>query len=92
MHGSPTLALVDNSFKFLTNLSQDGHEDMLFDLAKDPGEQNNTIAQHRTRAAAMRARLKKWTESCKQSHSGADYDTTFTPVNSFPVITGTWRK
>ncbi|MHC4121783.1 MAG: hypothetical protein ACYSWO_30290, partial [Planctomycetota bacterium] len=24
MHGSPTLALVDNNFKFLTNLSKDG--------------------------------------------------------------------
>jgi arylsulfatase A-like enzyme len=32
MHGSPTLALIDNSFKFLTNLSEDGHEDILFDL------------------------------------------------------------
>jgi arylsulfatase A-like enzyme len=92
MHGSPTLALIDNNFKFLTNLSQDGQEDMLFDLAKDPGEQDNIIADHRGKAAAMRAYLSKWAESCRQSHSGADYSTAFTPVNKFPIITGTWRR
>jgi hypothetical protein len=46
MHGSPTLVLVDNNFKFLTNFSKDGREDMLFDLVKDPAEQNNIIADH----------------------------------------------
>jgi arylsulfatase A-like enzyme len=92
MHGSPTIALVDNNFKFLTNLSKDCHEDMLFDLVNDPGEKNNIIADHRDVALAMKAQLKKWTESCKLSHSGADYKTPFTPVNKFPMITGTWTK
>jgi arylsulfatase A-like enzyme len=92
MHGSPTLALVDGNFKFLTNLSPDGHEDMLFDVAKDPAEWHNIINQHPEKAAAMRAHLKDWTESCKLSHSGDDYPTPFTPVNEFPTITGTWRK
>jgi arylsulfatase A-like enzyme len=92
MHGSPTLALVDSNFKFLTNLSPDGHEDMLFDVVKDPGEQHNIITQHPEKAAAMRAHLKDWTESCKLSHSGADYPTPFTPVNSFPKITGDWSR
>jgi hypothetical protein len=40
----------------------------------------------------MRACLKRWTESCRRSHSGADYPTPFTPVNKFPIITGTWNK
>ncbi|MHC4501032.1 MAG: hypothetical protein ACYS21_18180, partial [Planctomycetota bacterium] len=92
MHGSPTLALADNNFKFLTNLSLDGHEDMLFDLVKDPQEENNMIAEYPKVAAAMKAELKQWTESCKLSHSGADYPTPFTPVNKFPIITGTWNK
>jgi len=92
MHGSPTLALVDNNFKFLTNLSKEGREDMLFDLAKDLAEQNNIIAAYPKKAAAMREHLKKWTQSCRQSHSGADYGTGFTPVNTFPIITGAWRK
>jgi arylsulfatase A-like enzyme len=92
MHGSPTLALVDDKFKFLTNLSEDGQEDLLFDLAKDPGEQNNIIAEHPKVAAHMRAYLKDWTESCKLSHSGADYPMPFTPVNEFPAVTGTWKE
>jgi len=92
MHGSPTIALVDNNFKFLTNLSKNGQEDMFFDLVKDPAEQNNIIVDHPRVAAAMKAVLKKWTKSCRRSHSGADYDTPFTPVNSFPIMTGTWRK
>jgi arylsulfatase A-like enzyme len=92
MHNSPTLALIDNDYKFLTNLSEDGHEDMLFDVVEDPTEQNNIIAKHPKVAAGMRAYLKKWTESCKKSHSGADYPTSFTPVDQFPIITGTWRK
>ena len=92
MHNSPTLALVDNNLKFLTNLSKDGNEDMLFDLSNDPGERHNIIAKHPEKAAGMRAHLKKWTESCKLSHSGADYDTPFTPVDSFPIIAGTWSS
>jgi arylsulfatase A-like enzyme len=92
MHGSPTLALVNNDFKFLTNLSKHGREDMLFDLTRDPGEENNVVAVYPNRVAAMRDYLKKWTQSCRQSHAGADYPTPFTPVNTFPPITGTWRK
>ncbi|HUT30374.1 MAG TPA: sulfatase-like hydrolase/transferase [Sedimentisphaerales bacterium] len=92
MHDSPTLALVDSNFKFLTNLSHDGQEDMLFDVAKDPGEEHNIITGHRERAAAMRAHLRAWTESCRRSHSGGDYPTAFTAVNSFPQITGTWSR
>jgi arylsulfatase A-like enzyme len=92
MHGSPTLALVDNNFKFLTNLSPDGNEDMLFNVVKDPGEKHNIITAHPEKATAMRAHLKDWTESCRRSHSGADYPTPFTPVNEFPIISGDWNK
>ncbi|HUW18854.1 MAG TPA: sulfatase-like hydrolase/transferase [Sedimentisphaerales bacterium] len=92
MHGSPTLALVDNSFKFLTDLSEDGDEELLFDLAKDPGEEHNIITEYRDKAGAMREHLKKWTESCRRSHSGADYPTAFTPVDKFPIISGAWNR
>ncbi len=92
MHGSPTIALIDNNFKLLTNLSPDGREDMLFDLEKDPGETNNVIDAFPGKAAAMRAYLREWTASCRKSHSGADYPTPFTPVNAFPEITGRRRS
>ena len=92
MHGSPTLAIIDNNFKLLTNLSENGREDMLFDVVKDPGETTNIIAQHPTVAAALRAQLQQWTQSCRKSHAGDDYDTPFTPVDPFPEITGTWNQ
>jgi len=92
MHGSPTLALIDNNFKFLTNFSKDGHEDMLFDVAKDPAEKNNILTEYPKKAADLKVKLKKWLESCKKSHSGADYPTPFEPVNRFPEMTGSWRK
>jgi len=87
MFGSPKLALIDNNFKFLTNLSKDGHEDLLFDLSEDPFEKRNIIEKYPERAAKMKAIIKEWLASCKASHSGADYDTPFTPVNHFPIIT-----
>jgi hypothetical protein len=92
MHGSPTLAAIDNNFKFLTNLSEDGRDDMLFDLVKDPSETHNIISEYPRVARTLKAKLGKWTESCKASHAGADYGTAFEPVNEFPAITGTWRK
>jgi arylsulfatase A-like enzyme len=92
MHNSPTLAVIDNNYKLLTNLSKDGREDMLFDLAKDPYEKNNIIADHPKIAIRLRSWIMQWTDSCRKSHSGEDYPTPFTPVNSFPPITGTWRK
>jgi len=87
MHGSPKLALVDNNFKFFTSLSKDGREDLLYDLVKDPSEKNNIIKNYPELAAQMKEILKKWIASCKASHSGADYDGPFTPVNRFPIVT-----
>jgi len=87
MHGSPMLALVDNNFKFFTSLSKDGREDLLYDLVKDPSEKNNIIKDYPGLAAQMKKTLKKWIASCKTSHSGADYDVPFTPVNRFPIVT-----
>jgi len=92
MHNSPTLAAIDNNYKLLTNLSKDGSEDMLFDLAKDPFENDNIIADQPKIAQWLRSWIKQWTDSCRKSHSGADYPTPFTPVDSFPPMTGTWRK
>ncbi len=86
-HRSTSLALVDNNFKFMTNLSENGEEDILFDLVKDPAETTNIIGDHPEVAAQMKASIREWFESCRMSHSGADYPTPFTPVNKFPVIT-----
>jgi arylsulfatase A-like enzyme len=87
MHGSPKLALVDNNFKLLTNLSKDGSEDLLYDLTKDPSESNNIAKKHPQRINKMKKTLREWFDSCKASHAGADYNTPFTPVNRFPKFT-----
>ena len=83
-HGSPVMALTDNRFKLLTDLSDSGKEDMLFDIPRDPGEQQNIAAQHPDVVRDMKAQLKRWVCSCKASHRGDDYPTPFVPVNKFP--------
>ena len=54
MFGAPTLAMVDGRFKFLTNLSTDGHEDMLFDLDADIAE---TIIGFNSESNALQSAL-----------------------------------
>ena len=51
-----TLALREGAWKFILRPKQkDGDE--LYDLAKDPAEQNNVRAANAERAAAMKAKL-----------------------------------
>ncbi len=90
MFGAPTLALIDGKFKFLTNLSEDCAEDMLFDLDADIGETTNIIAKNRQRAKEMREYLSEFIASCRRSHEGHDYPCPYTPINKFQDITGTW--
>jgi arylsulfatase A-like enzyme len=45
MFGSPTMAMEENQYKLLTNFSDDGREDMLFDLRRNPYEKNNIISE-----------------------------------------------
>jgi arylsulfatase A-like enzyme len=83
---SPAFALIDNNFKFLTNLSKGGEDDLLFDLDKDREEKLNIIKEYPVIADKMKAEMKAYIESFRKSHSGEDYPTPFTPVNQFPVI------
>ncbi len=69
--GSPKLALIENRYKLLTSL--DDSEEMLFDLAADPGETRNLLASTPDRAGAMRDRLRAWRASCARSLEGKDY-------------------
>ncbi len=66
--GSARLAWVEERWKLLTNL--DGSEDMLFDLAADPGETTNLAAKHPAECARMRKRLTAWRDSCTRSRAG----------------------
>ncbi|NKB71511.1 MAG: sulfatase-like hydrolase/transferase [Candidatus Latescibacteria bacterium] len=90
MFGAPTLALLDNQFKFLTNLSAQGAEDLLFDLDADRAETTNIIAHNRHRAQQMRQFLSDFMASCRKSHLGSDYPQPHEPIGDFQEITGTW--
>ena len=92
MHDSPTITMVEGKYKFLTNLSESGEEDLLFDLVADRAETKNLVANNPARAQSMKKRIKGWVASCKASHSGADYDGPFTPLEPFDEVSRTWPK
>ncbi len=72
--GSPDHALVGDRYKLLSYLdSERDGEDMLFDLAVDPGERHNLVEALPGVAAAMKRELREWDESCARSAAGADY-------------------
>ena len=56
--------LRDERFKFIANLAGDWRE--LYDLAKDPGEQHNLVAERAERAASMEEELRKRVEALGQ--------------------------
>lgn len=91
MAGSPTLAMIDNQLKYLTNLSADGSEDLCFDLLEDPGETRNVLDAHRSRASEMRDRLRGFVDSCRHSHAGGDYPEPCPPLDAFQEPDGGWR-
>ena len=90
MFGSPTLAMIGNRYKYLTNLSEDRQEDLVFDLVRDPEETANIVAQQSDLAEDMRSRLRAFLDSCRESHHGGDYYEPYTPVDPFQEVTGTW--
>jgi arylsulfatase A-like enzyme len=90
MFGSPTLALTDNKWKFLTHLSDTGEEDQLYNVLEDRGETRNILSDHPQVAASMKATLVTFMDSCRRSHTGADYPTPYEPVMDFQELTGTW--
>ncbi len=72
--GSPTHALIGDRHKLLSYLDDDrDEEDMLFDIALDPGEHYNIVSDHRNLARKMKRELRRWDASCSSSHQGADY-------------------
>jgi hypothetical protein len=73
--------------KFLTNFSENAEDDLLFDLIKDRAETTNLIETYPEVAAKMKTYLREWFESCRTSHTGADYPTPFESINKFPAIT-----
>ena len=91
MFGAPTIAMIDNRYKCLTNLSDDGSEDLCFDMRNDRAETTNLVEQQRNRMQKTRNTLHEWLRSCEHSHNGGDYNEPFEPVAKFEEVTGSWR-
>jgi arylsulfatase A-like enzyme len=90
MFGSPTIAMIDNRFKYLTNFSDEQAEDMCFDLLEDPYESHNIIQEQQEFADRMRKQLDQFLKSCRRSHHGLDYPEKFQPLDPFQEVTGGW--
>lgn len=92
MYGSPTAGMIDDQFKFLTNYSDSGEEDMLFDLCADRYEEHNIIADYPDRARKMKQDLQAFLVSAENSHSGGDYDDPgFKPLSKWSRTLGDWK-
>lgn len=70
---SPRMAMMDGPYKLLTDLSETGDEDLLYDLLADPGETANFAATQPERVQAMKSALQAWRERCAASAAGLDY-------------------
>ena len=88
MFGAPTFAWMEGRWKLLTNLSDDGAEDLLFDLSTDRYETRNLAGEQAGRVAAMRREITAFMDSCRASHHGADYPKPYQPINAFQELRG----
>jgi arylsulfatase A-like enzyme len=90
MFGSPTIAMIDNRYKYLTNFSGDRAEDQCYDLIADPYETTNIIEQQAAFVREMRQQLDDFLASCRRSYDGADYPEPIEHPDPFQEINGGW--
>ncbi len=92
MFDSPTAGMIDDQFKFLTNYSDSGEEDLLFDLYADRFEENNVIKDHPEHARKLKKELSAFLTSAENSHAGGDYaDPDFEPLGKWSPTLGGWK-
>jgi arylsulfatase A-like enzyme len=66
-------ALIDNNFKLLNVKKGKETVTALYDIEKDPREENNIAAQHPEVVERMQKQLRIWQVSVETSLAGADY-------------------
>ncbi len=90
MFDAPTFALMDNRWKFLSNLDPEEAHDQLYDMESDREERHNLIAAYPDLQKKYRNHLERFMASCRSSHSGADYEEEVDMVTAFQETRG-WR-
>lgn len=73
MFGSPTVAIMEGSWKFLTHGRGFEEHDELYDLSVDRCETQNLAASHGELCDGFHRKLEGFMASCRSSHGGADY-------------------
>jgi len=91
MFDSPTFAVMEGKWKFLTNLDEEGAFDQLYDLEADRGETVNRIQDHPNLRTRFREFLEAFLTSCRVSHSCEDYDEDIDMITPFQEERG-WRE
>jgi arylsulfatase A-like enzyme len=67
-------AIIDGRFKLVIHeLNSGSARRELFDLAADPAEKSNLLAQQAAVAEELQSKLRRWQDSVLRSLSGADY-------------------
>lgn len=67
-------AIIEGNYKLVVHDREPGAAKLeLFDLAKDPAETTNILAQHPDIAQRLQTELRTWQRSVLQSLTGADY-------------------
>jgi arylsulfatase A-like enzyme len=93
MFGSPTFGIIDNDYKLLTNFSESGEHDAVYNLVEDPYEERNIIDEQREFADKMKAYLRDLLEDFRRSHYGGDYaNPDYRPVVEYIGNEKGWSK
>jgi arylsulfatase A-like enzyme len=70
----------------LKYVSKGGEIVEVYNLRTDRFEKNNVIAKYVEKVQEMNQHIMDWNLSCKKSHSGADYESVFKPVDKWKGI------
>ena len=94
MFDAPTIAMIDNRMKLITNLTEAGADDLCFDMISDPAETTDISGKETEFCRRARGALEEFIDSARRSHYGEDYGESgsdYDPVNEFQEP-GCWAK
>jgi len=93
MYDSPTVSTIANlngaTYKYLSNFSECGIHNQLYNLDLDPFEENNILKDNKSIGDSLHSRCKIFLESFQKSFNGADYN--YIPIGNWKPL-GAWQN
>jgi arylsulfatase A-like enzyme len=90
MYDSPTVSTIANlngvTYKYLSNFSDCGIHNQLFNLDLDSYEENNILEDNKPIGDSLHNKCKIFLESFQKSFNGADYN--YTPIGNWKPLGG----